>query len=71
MKKEYLIKLKEVLEADNFDWLDEVLEEAILWSLTEEEVNQLDEILNEATLYAEFKESEYKEEALRLISEYK
>ncbi len=67
MKNEYLKKLKEVLEADNFDWLDQVLEEAILWDLTEDEVNELDDILNEATLYAEFKESDYKEEALKLI----
>lgn len=67
MKKPYLEKLKSVLEADNFDWLDQVLEEAILWDLTEDEVNELDEILNEATLYAEFKESEYKEKALELI----
>lgn len=67
MKKEYLEKLKKVLEEDNFIWLDEVLEEALLWELTEDEVNDLDDILNEATLYAEFKESDYKEEALKLI----
>lgn len=67
MKQQYLEKLRDVLIADNFEWLDEVLEEAILWSLTEDEVNELDEILNEATLYAEFRESEYKEKALELI----
>nr|MDD3720467.1 hypothetical protein [Candidatus Gracilibacteria bacterium] len=68
MKKTYLEKLKAVLERDDFDGLDQVLEEAILGELTEDEVNELDEILNEATLYAEFKESEYKERALELIN---
>lgn len=67
MKKQYLEKLKKVIETDNFLWLDEVLELAILWELTEDEINELDEILNEATLYAEFKELEYKERALELI----
>lgn len=67
MKKTYLEKLKTVLEIDNFDWLDIVLEEAILWDLSENEINEIDEILNEATLYAEYREEEYKEKALELI----
>lgn len=67
MKKQYLEKLKKSIETDDFLRLDEVLELAILWELTEEEINELDEILNEATLYAEFKELEYKEKSLELI----
>lgn len=67
MKKQYLEKLKKMLEADDFLWLDEVLELSVSGMLTETEVNELDEILNEATLYAEFKEAEYKEKALELI----
>jgi len=67
MKKEYLEKLKKVLETDDLLWLDEVLELSVTWFLTENEINEIDEILNEATLYAEFKEAEYKEKALELI----
>lgn len=67
MPKEYLEKLKNVLEEDDFLKLDEVLELSVTWILTQEEILEIDEILNEATLYAEFKESDYKEEALRLI----
>lgn len=67
MRKDYLEKLKNVLEDDNFLKLDEILELSVTWILSEDELNEIDEILNEATLYAEFKESDYKEEALRLI----
>ena len=67
MRKDYLEKLKNVLEDDNFLKLDEILELPVTWILSEDELNEIDEILNEATLYAEFKESDYKEEALRLI----
>lgn len=67
MRKEYLEKLKAVLESDDFLGLDDVLELSVSGMLTEDEVNELDEILNEATLYAEFKEEEYKTEALKLI----
>ncbi|MDD3303043.1 MAG: hypothetical protein PHN31_05820 [Candidatus Gracilibacteria bacterium] len=67
MKKEYLEKLKKVLETDDLLGLDEVLELSVTGFLTENEINEIDEILNEATLYAEFKEAEYKEKALELI----
>jgi len=34
-------------------------------------LDEIDNILQEATLYSELKENEYREEALRLIEEFK
>ena len=67
--KKYLCDLKQILEDDDFEKLDEILESLMTWIYSEEEVNEMWDIVNEATLYAEFKESDYKEEALRLIRE--
>ena len=67
-KRDYLANLKQILEDDDFDKLDEVLELLMTGIFSEEEVNEIWDIVNEATLYAEFKESDYKEEALRLIN---
>ena len=67
--KNFLQNLKQILEDDDFTKLDEILESLMTWIYSEEEVNEMWDILSEATLYTEFKESDYKEEALRLINE--
>lgn len=72
MKTKIILKLlKEYLENDNLDELDNLLTEIFSEELPPEQEETLWDILNEATLYIEFKEDEYKQEALRLISEIK
>ncbi len=39
MRKDYLEKLKNVLEDDNFLKLDEILELSVTWILSEDELN--------------------------------
>lgn len=67
--KDILKKLKDYLENDNFDELDKLFIELYSAEIPEDQEEKISDILDEATLYLEFKESEYKEEALRLISE--
>lgn len=67
----YLSKLEEALETDNFDNLDYILEAVYSSNIPEPDLEAMDDILQEATLYIELKESEYKEEALKLIEEFK
>ncbi len=69
--KDYLTKLQDALEKDNFEALDEILEFIVSGNMSESDIKAIDDILSEATLYMELKEADYKEEALRLISEYK
>lgn len=65
--KDYIKKLKDSLEENNFDMIDYLLEYAISWDLSEEEREEIDELINEATLYLELRDEEYKEEALKII----
>jgi hypothetical protein len=69
--KEYIAKIQQALEQDNFTVLDTLLQDAIDGEISIDEREEIDDILNEVTLYIELKESEYKEEGLKLISEYK
>ncbi len=69
--KDYVRTLKDTLEKNDFLALDSVLEFIVSWNLTGKEIEKIDDILSEATLYMELKEDEYKNEALRLISEFK
>lgn len=66
----YLKKIKEVLEADDFASLDYILEYMYTSWLPDEVLNEIDDILQEVTLYVELKEKEYKETALEFIKEY-
>lgn len=68
---EYLSKVQEALTKDDFDALDSLLEYAVSGQMDIDDREEIDEILNETTLYIEFKEAEYKEMALKLISEFK
>ena len=66
--KDILKKLKDYLENDNFDWLDELFIEIYSAEIPEEQEDKLSDILNEATLYLELKEQEYKDTALEMIN---
>lgn len=67
---DYLLKIKEVLEKDDFDAIDYVLEYMYTSGIPEKIILEIDDILQEVTLYSELKESEYKERALELIEEF-
>lgn len=67
----YLSKLEASLKEDKFDDLDYILEFLYTTWLPESILDEVDDILQEATLYAEFRENEYKNEALTLIEEFK
>ena len=66
---EYVSKIETALQEDNFEALDKTLE-LITWSeFTQEERDYMSDAIDEATLYLEFKEEDYKEEALWVIEE--
>jgi hypothetical protein len=70
MKTKDIIKnLRECLENDNFEELDKLFIEIYSVEIPEEQEEKISDILDEATLYLEFKEKEYKQEALSLIKE--
>lgn len=66
----YLKKIKETLEKDDFDSLDYILEYMYTSGIPDDILDEIDDILQEVTLYVELKEKEYKETALEIISEY-
>lgn len=66
----YLKKIKEVLEKDDFESLDYILEYMYTSGIPDETLDEIDDILQEITLYIELKEKEYKQTALEFISEY-
>lgn len=66
----YLKKIKEVLEADDFASLDYILEYMYTSGVPDEILDEIDDILQEVTLYLELKEKDYKETALEFIKEY-
>jgi hypothetical protein len=65
----YIVKIKEVLEKDDFDGMDYILEYMYQAGIPDDVMEEMDDILQEMTLYIEFKEAEYKEEALAIISD--
>lgn len=67
----YLSKLEEALTQDNKENIDYIVETIYTMWLPEQDIEQIDDIMQEATLYLEFGEAEYKDEALKLISEFK
>ena len=66
--KEKIKQLEEYLENDDFENIDNFLHEIYSFWYDDVEISKIDDILTEATLYIEFKEAEYKEEALKLIN---
>ena len=69
--KNYLSKLEEALNEENFDNLDYIIEFLNFPNIEEEVYNDISDIIDEATLFMELKETEYKNWALELIWEYK
>ena len=69
--KNYLSKLEEALREDNFDGLDYILEFLNIPNIEENIYEDISDIIDEATLYLELKETDYKDQALTLISEFK
>ncbi len=67
----YISKLEEALLSEKFDNIDYILEFIFSIWLQQEDLEKIENILNEATLYAELKENEYKDEALKLIKNFK
>lgn len=67
----YVSKLELALNEDNFENIDYILEYLYTSWIPENILDEIDNILQEATLYSELKENEYREEALRLIEEFK
>lgn len=65
----YLVKIKSLLEKDDFWWLDYALE-FMYFEVAEKDRNAIEEILQEATLYAELKEKDYKDTALSYIADF-
>lgn len=66
----YLKKIKEILEKDDFESLDYILEYMYTSGIPDDILDEIDDILQEVTLYVELKDKEYKETALEFISEY-
>ena len=68
---EYISKLEDTLNNDNFEWINYILEYIYSIWLSENEIIEIDDILQEATLYSELNEKKYKDEALLKIEEFK
>ena len=68
---DYLSKIETALISDDLESINYILEFMYTNQLPQEEIDAMDDILQEATLYSELWELEYKEEALRLIAEFK
>ena len=67
----YISKLEKELIEENIEWINFILEYMYTIQLSDEERIEIDDILQEATLYTEFKDNEYKDEALIQINELK
>jgi len=68
---EYISKLEDTLNNDNFEWINYILEYIYTVWLSKNEIIEIDDILQEVTLYFELKEDEYKDAALVQIKEFK
>lgn len=69
MKTKDIIKnMKIYLEEDNFESIDELLQEIFSSELQKEQEEAIWDLLQEITLYSELKENEYKQEALNIIN---
>ena len=67
--KDILTQIFSALETDDFQSLDSLLEKVCSsWTYSQEERDPYDDFLQEATLYSEFKEEEYKTEAIDIYS---
>lgn len=67
----FISKVEEFLKLEDFENLDFILQSVYSMGFDDNTISLVDDILQEATLFLEFKEEEYKEEALALIEEFK
>ncbi len=68
---EYLSKLEIALNEENFANIDYILEFLNIPNIEESVYDEIADIIDEATLFSELKDAEYKDEALKIIAEYK
>ena len=64
----YLLVLEKILIENDFQKLDDFLIHIYTWEISEQNLDLIYDILNEVTLYLEYKDENYKTEALKLIN---
>ena len=67
----YILPLEDALKNENFEKIDFILETIYTMWLDDKPITEIDDILQEATLFSEFREEDYKIEALNLIEDFK
>ena len=67
----YSLPLEDALKNENFEKIDFILETIYTMWMDDKTITKIDDILQEATLFSEFREEDYKIEALNLIEDFK
>lgn len=67
----YILPLENALKNENFEKIDFILETIYTMWMDDKTITKIDDILQEATLFSEFREEDYKIEALNLIEDFK
>ena len=67
----YILPLEDALKNENFEKIDFILETIYTMWMDDKTIIKIDDILQEATLFYEFREEDYKIEALNLIEDFK
>ena len=67
----YILPLEDALKNENFEKIDFILETIYTMRMDDKTITKIDDILQEATLFSEFREEDYKIEALNLIEDFK
>lgn len=66
---DYLSKLSAALESSDKDTISYLLEYIYAGELEQEDIDPLEEVISEATLFIELADEEYREMALKLITQ--
>ena len=66
----YILPLEDALKNENFEKIDFILETIYTMWMDDKTITKIDDILQEATLFSEFREEDYKIEALNLIEDF-
>ena len=67
----YILPLEDALKNENFEKIDFILETIYTMWMDDKTITKIDDILQETTLFSEFREEDYKIEALNLIEDFK
>jgi len=67
----YILPLEDALKNENFEKIDFILETIYTMWMDDKTITKINDILQEATLFSEFREEDYKIEALNLIEDFK